>query len=328
MLRKNKPPPPKLTTPQPPAGILELERFNEASLTKWLNVSCDLDQLAGELYYSIRPDQNRFRANILEALRSVPGKALTLQNWSRIVSYRYTLQPLSCLGSMLTIGGRFNPGAELDPGTMAPFPALYVATDYETAFREKFQIASGTTVDGLSPQELALEMGASHSTVLLRGEVHNIFDMTLRNLEPVASIFRKIKMPPRAQALKKKLGTRELKMVTTAADLYRTVLDFNWRQSPVQFGLPAPSQVLAEFIRAAGFEGVYYKSSKGPGHCLALFPDRLQDASYLELADAAPAELKYPRMDFESAPELSGYDQLPSQARKLLMSLGLLGGTA
>lgn len=218
--------------------------------------------------------------------------------------------------------------AELDPRTMAPFPALYVATDYETAFREKFQIASGTNVDGLSPQELALEMGASHSTVLLTGEVHNVFDMTLKNLEPVASIFRKIKMPPRAQALKKKLGTRELKMVTTAAELYRTALDFNWWQSPVQFGLPAQSQILAELIRAAGFEGVYYKSSKGPGHCLALFPDRLQDTTYLELADAAPVELKYPRMDFESAPDLSGYDLLPSRARKLLMSLGLLGGTA
>jgi RES domain len=325
--KKHTPPPPKLATPQPSAGILELERFNEASLTKWLNISRDLDQLADELFFSVRPDQNRLRDSLLEALRSVPSCAFTFQNWSRIVSYRYSLQPLSCAGSMLTIGGRFNPGAELDAETMAPFPALYVATDYKTAFREKFQIAPATTVDGLSPHELALQPNASHSTVLLVGKVHHVFDMTAKNLEPVASIFRKIKMPPRAQALKKKLGTRNLKMITTAADLYRTALDFNWRQSPVQFGLPAQSQILAELIRAAGFEGVYYKSSKGPGHCLALFPDRLQDTTYLQLADAAPAELKYTRLDFESAPALAGYDQLPSQARKLLMNPGSIGGT-
>jgi hypothetical protein len=127
--RKSRPPPPKLATPQPPAGILELERFQAASLTKWLDLSRDLDQLAEELYYSIRPDQNRLRESILDALRAAPAKALTLTNWGRMVSYRYSLQPLSSAGSMLKMGGRFNPGAELDPGTMAPFPALYIAAD-------------------------------------------------------------------------------------------------------------------------------------------------------------------------------------------------------
>lgn len=320
MPKKNTPPPPKHATPQPPVGILELERFTEASLTKWLAVSRDIDQLAGELFYSVRPEQNRLRDRILEALKSIPGRAITIENWTRIVSYRYGLQPLSCAGSMLTIGGRFNPGAELDPDTMTPFPALYLAADYETAFREKFQIASSGAVDGLTPSELALETGASHATVQLRGSLHYLFDMTVKNLEPVAAVFRKIKMPPRAQTLKKKLGTRDPRMVTNGTELYRIALEFNWRQGPVQFGLPAQSQVLAEFVRAAGFEGIHYKSSKGPGHCIALFPDRMQDASYIELADAAPPEVKYTRLDLESAATLAGYDQLPSQAKKLLLA--------
>lgn len=320
MPKKNTPPPPKHATPQPPSGLLELERFSEASLTKWLTVSRDLDQLAGELFHSIRPEQNRVRERILEALQSVPGQAITLDPWVRIVSYRYSLQPLSCAGSMLTIGGRFNPGAELDPDTMTPFPALYLAADYETAFREKFQIASSARVDGLTPGELALEQGASHSTVQLRGCLHHLFDMTVRHLEPVAAVLRKIKMPPRAQTLKKKLGSRDPRMVTSGAELYRTALEFNWRQGPVQFGLPAQSQVLAEFIRAAGFEGIRYKSSKGPGYCIALFPDRLQDASYVELADPFPPEVRYTRLDLESAAALAGYDQLPSQARKMLLA--------
>jgi hypothetical protein len=320
--KKNKPPPPKTVTPQPPIGILELERFNEASLTKWLDLSRDLDQLAGELFYSVRPEQNRLCDQITEALQSVQGKAITLDNWSRIVAYRYSVQPLACIGSMLAIGGRFNPGAELDADTITPFPALYLAEDYETAFREKFQIASDANVDGLTAKELALETGASHAMFQLRGSLHYVFDMTVKNLEPVAAVLRKIKMPPRAVALKKKLRNREPRMVTSGPDLYRTALEFNWRQGPVQFGLPAQSQVLAEFIRAAGFEGIYYKSSKGPRHCLAVFPDRLQDGSYVELADAPPPEVKHKRLDAESAAVLAGYDQLPSQAKKLLLELG------
>lgn len=320
MAKKTAPPQPKPSVPPPPAGILELDRFSEASLTKWNELSHDIDQLANELFYSVRPEQKRLREDILGAIRSVAGKAFQIDNWSRIVTYKYSLQPLSCAGSMLTVGGRFNPGAELDADTMAPFPALYMAQDYETAFREKFQIASDKTVEGLKPQELALEHGASHSTIQLRGQVHNVFDMTIKHLDTAAAVFRRIKMPDRAKALKKKLAMKDLRMVTTGLELHRAALEYNWRQGPVQFGLPAPSQVLAEFIRAAGFEGILYKSTKGPGSCLALFPDRLQDQSFVELADPAPAQIKHTRLDSGTCVELSGYDLLPSQAKKLLAS--------
>ena len=144
--------------------------------------------------------------------------------------------------------------------------------------------------------------------------------MTIKHLDTTAAVFRRIKMPDRAKALKKKLAMKDLRMVTTGLELHRAALEYNWRQGPVQFGLPAPSQVLAEFIRAAGFEGILYKSTKGPGSCLALFPDRLQDQSFVELADPAPAQIKHTRLDSGTCVELSGYDLLPSQAKKLLAS--------
>ena len=50
----------------------------------------------------------------------------------------------------------FSPGNDLDPDTLSPFPALYLAQDAETAFREKFQLPSTGRVDGLRPEELAL----------------------------------------------------------------------------------------------------------------------------------------------------------------------------
>lgn len=59
----------------------------------------------------------------------------------------------------------------MDPGTLNPWPALYLAEDFETAFREKFQMARSDTVDGLTPEELALER-ISHATVFVSGHLH------------------------------------------------------------------------------------------------------------------------------------------------------------
>ena len=89
----------------------------------------------------------------------------------RTVTYQYSLQPLSAAGSLQAVGQRFNAGFELDTGTLSPWPALYLAQNFETAFREKFQLASDVVADGLTPQELALEHDVSHSTVFVRGHM-------------------------------------------------------------------------------------------------------------------------------------------------------------
>jgi hypothetical protein len=91
----------------------------------------------------------------------------------RTVTYQYSLEPLSCAGSLTDIGGRFNAGCELDDNTVSPWPALYVAQDLETAFREKFGIASDDVVDGLTAHELALNGKVSHSNVILNGHLEN-----------------------------------------------------------------------------------------------------------------------------------------------------------
>ena len=82
--------------------------------------------------------------------------------------------------------------------------------DFETAFREKFQRASDQPENGLSPQEMALEPGASMSSVFLRGSLTNVFDLTsLASLAPIAKVFGKISMPSKAVKLKKKLKTQK-----------------------------------------------------------------------------------------------------------------------
>ena len=212
------------------------------------------------------------------ALQGVNPLRQELSQWVRIITYQYSLEPLSCAGSLRDVGGRFNAGSELDTGTLTAWPALYVAEDLQTAFREKFQLAQTGSVDGLTPQELALEHGVSHGTVFVQGRLHSVFDMTTsRTLDAVARVLRRIKMPSRATQIKRKLviPSTALTMIQGGSQLHDAALKHNWRLLPVQFGLPAPSQTLAELIRAAGFEAILYRSTKGSGKCLAVVPDLL-----------------------------------------------------
>jgi RES domain-containing protein len=317
--KSKKPGPPKrVERPKQPLGILELERFTASTLNRWHALSQDLDELHAVLFFGVQPEQRRLRQALIIALQGVKPVTHSLTQWVRIVTYQYSLEPLSCAGSLRDIGGRFNAGAELDDGTLKPWPALYIAENLETAFREKFQLTQTDSVDGLTPQELALEHGVSHTTVFVKGQLHSVFDMTgSRSLEAVAQVLRRIKMPQRARQLKTKLAipVGALTMVQTGAQLHDVALKHNWRLQPVQFGLPAPSHTLADLIRAAGFEAILYRSTKGSGKCLAVFPDLLASGSFIELSDQPPTAQTHLRLDDNSADELAGWDTLPSQLR-------------
>lgn len=316
--RKNPVPPSAPATLHQPRGILELERFSEASLQQWETASRDLDEIQDSLFFGTEPERRRYRPDLIAALKSIAPINLVLSDWHRLVTYRYSLAPLSCAGSLQDIGGRFNAGTDLDPQTLDAWPALYLAEDYETAFREKFQIESGCVETGLSPQELALQHGCSHASIVVEGRLSNVFDMTsVDSLSPVACVFRRIKMPVQAKRLKLKMNIKNGScfMVQTGKQIHDMIFKQNWRLLPRQFGLPAQSQTLAELIRAAGFEAILYQSSKGPKRCLAVFPDHMMEESYIKLSDEAPKEVLYPRLDIKSSPYLEGWDSVPRQLR-------------
>jgi hypothetical protein len=48
-------------------------------------------------------------------------------------------------------------------------------------------------------------------------------------------------------------------------------------------------------------------------------PDRLQDASHIELQDPLPAYVEWPRLDSTTATQLAGFECLPSRARRLAL---------
>lgn len=304
----------------PPKGILELDRFSNADITRWQKLSNDLDELTASLYFGIEPARRRLRSRLCDALKQTGGIALDLQSWARMVTYQYSLQPLSCAGSLQSVGGRFNAGFELDDNTLNPWPALYLAEDFETAYREKFQLASTDLTDGLKPDELALEHAVGLTTIFLNGRVENVFDMTsFVTLNSVGKIFREVKMPKEASYLARTLkisGSNKI-MVQNGQQLHSAIVKNNWRIWPIQFGIPAPSQTMAELIKAAGYEGILYPSSKGPGKCLVVFSENLSDLSHIDLIGPAPSTATITRLDSSTSTSLEGWDSIPRNRRNI-----------
>lgn len=304
----------------PPKGILELDRFSNADITHWQKLSNDLDELTASLYFGVEPARRRLRSKLCDGLKQAGGIPLDLQSWARMVTYQYSLQPLSCAGSLQSVGGRFNAGFELDDNTLNPWPALYVAEDFETAYREKFQLASTDLTDGLKPDELALEHAVGLTTIFLNGRMENVFDMTsFVTLNSVGRIFREVKMPKEASQLATKLkisGSNKI-MVQSGQQLHSAIVKNNWRVWPIQFGIPAPSQTMAELIKAAGYEGILYPSSKGPGRCLVIFPENLSDHSHIDLIGPAPSAATITRLDSSTSTSLEGWDSIPRNRRNI-----------
>lgn len=202
---------------------------------------------------------------------------------------------------------------------MKPWPTLYLAENFKTVFVEKFQFAPDEKVEGLNARELSLNPGVSHTTMLLHGRLSKVFDLTRpQHLNEVAKVLAKIYLPERAKYLKKKLNIKQcdLIMVKTGKQLFDFVVEHNWRVIPVQFGTPSQSQMLADMIKAAGFEAILYCSTKGTGKCLAVFSEELAAGSFIEIVEAAPIELKHRLLDSATAPDLAGWETVARQFRR------------
>lgn len=285
-------------------GVLELDRFTRVDLDRWRELSRALDELNGQLYYGFEAQRSAYRSELIEAIQSAASAPMVCMNWCRVVAHRYSLDPLSPLGSLTGVGGRFNVGRDVPLDVRAPWPALYLAEDQETALREKFGLSRENAPGGMTREEMALLPKVSYSVVMVNAHLERVFDVTdLASMAPLCSLLAKFKMPEAVDAARRRLhiDKRQITKVRTAQQLQKVVMQSDWRKWPVQFDLPAPGQILGGLVLAAGFEAIRYASVKSGEQCLAVFPQNLDSReSYVELADAAPAETKRRRLDAES----------------------------
>ncbi len=287
-------PPPRLpATPRNDPYLLD--EFSHQDLRTWKRSSELLNEYRVKQFYELESLRELHKPELSEALRKHGQVDISVDGWARIVNFQYSSEPLSTTGSLLH-GGRFNIGKDLDPSRFPPFPALYIAERYETAYAERF--GSPPVGSGLQPHELALRDSKSFLNVALTGHVNGLFDLRdKKQLRDFCSIIAKFQMGQELRLLAKRLGMRGPLLVGTPKDLHSSLLG-NWRDMPVQYNLPSNSQVFARFLQQAGYEGVLYPSTRGNGLCVALFPNQLSGSdTHVELADKAPPEVSVTRLD-------------------------------
>lgn len=268
-------------------------------MQRWQVASARLDRLHRELYFGFESQRRGIRAQLLEALSANPAPELDLSSWVRIVDYRYCLEPLSPAGSLRGIGGRFNVGGDLRYAGFDSWPALYLAENTETAYREKFQCPAGSLHAGLSPEELALQVKDGFTVAFVKGCIQSVLDTSdSRSLQPFCDLIGRFALPANVRELAAQLRIGRLYSVKTPSQLQRVLHSPTWRTVPTQFDIPANSQVFGGLAKDAGYEAILFRSAKHSGRCLALFPDTLNaSGSYVELSGEYPAQVDVARLD-------------------------------
>lgn len=299
--------PPKATTDDVGTrGVHELERFSHADLDRWNRLSKSLDILHSTLYYDFESQRSAFRQELIAALL-VPGfRSFEFENWFRIIPYRYALSPLSPKGSLNGVGGRFNVGKDVPSDVRAPWPALYLACDVETARREKFGLARKSGKSGLSAEDFALMRPESLAEIRVNGRIEKVFDLSdLPSLAPLCKVLSRFRMPKRAEdeARKLHIDRAKIRLVRTPQQLVLAVMNPSWRAWPVQFELPSHGQILASLLIAAGFEAVKYPSAKSGQNCLAVFPQNIfSPQTWITVSDPVPEHATWTRIDMNTMP--------------------------
>lgn len=305
--RNRKPAPPRRRNPLPPEpglpGLEILEEISASSLAKWRQAGRNLEQLSETMFFGLEARRSRHSAELMDALRRSAQGPRTFQGWSRLVDYQFSNQQLSMSGSLKGDGGRFNVGSGLDPAVHSAFPALYIAEDFPTAFRERFGLEPDSTAGGLSASELVLRRAASFTQVVLDVRIDTLIDVgDLQSLKPIADVLARIQMPPGVGVLSRKLRLRAPGLVRTASGLQRMLLHSNWRIDPVQYGIPSSPQIFGRLCSAAGIHGILYPSARNTGkQCLALFPQNWRSSgSFVELLGPCPPHTVVRRLDCDS----------------------------
>lgn len=281
----------------PPEWIC-LEKFSLKEKKRWESVKDKFLEFHWEYYFSLAYQRKKAAAAITKSLLGAATGGFSINKWQRVVKYKYSLSPLSCKGSLTDPGGRFNIG-DIDAVSFAPFPSLYIAVTKNTAKQEMLcqQLDSNNYSSAL---DFALTNSSSLTNVSVGGSLKSVIDLNNpEKLQSFLDIIGSFSIPTHIKKLGKDLGQGELDLVYDVKTLKKAMLAPNWREWPMQFDVPASSQIFGQLVANAGIEGILYPSKFDGKNCLAIFPQNFDDdsGSFLQLDDPAPKETKLIRLD-------------------------------
>ncbi len=264
-------------------AVYLLDSISEEDIDRYKLVEEGLqDYFIDEHFYFSSQRTKRF-VQLSDALNKKTS-SLVFQNHYRCVSSQYNLSPLSSRGSRVSaVGGRFNFGSI---GNSFPsFPALYLGENIVTSRTEFLQ----KDPRNLGRTNISLEdfIGQSVSDIRVHGNLQNLLDLTERDsLKPFLKGLQKIEISQDIldKAIRAGLSA-STKSIKKMKELEDALLGLNWRMSVARFNIPANCQSFGSLVRAAGIEAIKYRSKYARGYCLAVFPENLNQGSFVELSD-------------------------------------------
>src|SRR3990167_631060 len=240
-------------------------------------------------HYSFFQNERAKRFSAIKDILLKNTRCFNFSSWHRIFDFQYINNPLSARGSIVNDpGGRFNIG-DIDELKFSKFPTLYIAENYEIAYRERNQILPNTISDfGLSSDELSLTNQRSTVDLLLEGDVKSVIDLTKENcLRALYEVIKDIKLPHHLEKKSRMLTLHASPSVRSYEELKDSILQDNWRELPARIDIPANSQIFGQLAHTSGVEGILYPSKMSDSKkCLAIYPKNfINSTSYVSIQD-------------------------------------------
>lgn len=276
-----------------------LDQFSLKDIRLWTQRHNFLMDYYWEHYSYFAHRRSLIMASLKEALLS-SCQPFAFKDWQRVIDYQFSMRPLSTKGSILNSpGGRFNIG-NIDQTKFPTFGALYLAENREIAYKEKYDLYPATSSSGLTADELTLTSRESTTIIAVAGEI-NCLIINAQNLKKFYDLIKEIKLSRHLMQSAKRLNIPLMHHVKNLKQLIKTILEPNWKQLPMIFGIPSNSQILGQICFTAGIEGILYPSKiNNEKNCLAIFPNNfINSNSFVEIQGKFPIDLKpvYKRLD-------------------------------
>ena len=290
--------PPKRSVKPSPSEFFLLDRFSVSDIPKWIELKDQILKFHWDYYGNLAYQRSKIADELGKALLEAAQKSFTFSRWQRVVKYKYALEPLSVQGSLVDPGGRFNIG-DTNPSQFPSFPALYIASDKDTALQETLS----QKIDPAQEQralDFALANPSSIASVSLSGSLGSVINLGQpERLQPLIDLIKDFSIPNSLKEAARRIGLEEPDLVRTLPKLIDILLEPNWRHWPMQFDVPIASQIFGQLVAKAGIEGILYPSKFTGKDCLVIFPQNFDDVSgsFVQLDDEAPAEAKIRRLD-------------------------------
>lgn len=274
-----------------PRTLRFLDRFTLADIRAGKDFQNRISEFHWLMYAELAHQRSLVLDDLHKAILEGAVEGDDFKGWQRVVRFRWSNRPLSMAGSLFSPGGRFNIG-NVDKARFPAFPALYLASDKETALSEA--LGQEAQPGGkLSSYEAALAKPDSVTIVSMSGRVETVVDLARpERLDAFVKLIRGFHLSRDLQrmgrAVAKQLKIAPLNLVRNTKELLAALLAPNWRELPMQLGIPSTSQLFGQLVAQSGVEAIAYPSKFSARPCMAIFPQAFAGGSSHVALDSEP----------------------------------------